>query len=641
MCGIAGIFDVNGRSEIDLAKLHLMNATLAHRGPDGDGVHREPGIGLAHRRLSIIDLEGGGQPMWNEDRTVGVVFNGEIYNFREVMAELVSRGHKFQSRCDTEVLVHAWEEWGQEFTTRLRGMFAFALWDRKREALVLARDRLGIKPLYYALLGHRLAFASELKALLALGGLGDDLDPHAVEEYFALGYVPEPRTILRGASKLPPAGLLVVQRGRPVPRPSLYWDVPLEKSHSASEALKSGELMETISEAVRLHMIADVPVGAFLSGGVDSSTVVALMSREAIGPITACSIGFTDARFDESAHAARVAQLCGARHMVGGVAPEEPTLAATIGCLYDEPFADSSAIPTYQVCRMARQHVKVALSGDGADEAFAGYPRYRWHVRESGARQWVPRWGRTALFGGAARVCASLGTGGAIARARATLEALSRDPIAAYLNSVSVTDDDVRRRIFSGRFRTELQGYDAREVLRRHFTACSGAPPLTQVQYVDLKTYLPGDILTKVDRASMAHSLEVRVPFVDHQVVEWALALPADLKLRGRQGKYLLKHAMRNYLPEDLLYRPKMGFAVPLDAWFRGPLLEPVRQSITSERLLDQGVFEAAALRAIVDEHASGRAQHGQALWALMMFDAFLQNRGQQSTGIRAVAVNG
>ena len=631
MCGIAGIFDPRDKCRVDERLLSRMNESLTHRGPDDCGFHIEPGLGLAHRRLSIIDLAGGHQPLFNEDGSVVVIYNGEIYNFPELMKELAASGHSFRTRCDTEVIVHAWEEWGEDCVRRFRGMFAFAIWDRKQQTLFLARDRLGIKPLYYAYSADgNFLFASELKALCCHPSLRREIDPRSLEDYFAYGYVPEPRTILRNAFKLPPGHTLTLSRGGPASEPREYWDVPFRVVSSGGEEEAGEELILRLREAVRIRMIADVPLGAFLSGGVDSSSVVAMMASVSQDPVRTCSISFGDPAFNESHHAAQVAERYHTCHDVEQVDTDDFGLVDELSRIYDEPYADSSAIPTYRVCELARKHVKVALSGDGGDENLAGYRRYRWHVYEERTRSVLPLAIRRPLFRFLGGMYPKADWAPKVLRAKSTLEALARDSVEGYFDSVSILGDDLRGRLFSPRLRSELQGYRAVEVLRRH---ARRAPdhPLSRVQYLDMKTYLVGDILTKVDRASMAHSLEVRVPLLDHELVEWISSLPPGLKLRGREGKYIFKKALRAYLPDDILYRPKMGFAVPLASWFRGPLRLQVREALLGPAMLDSGLFDMAFLGKMVDQHQSRRRDHSAAIWSLLMFEAFQRNVLQAS----------
>jgi len=636
------MFDGRGRAEIDRSLLERMNASLFHRGPDAGGLHLEPGLGLAHRRLSIIDLSTGQQPLYNEDGSVVVVFNGEIYNFQELAKELTACGHTFRTHSDTEAIVHGWEQWGEACVTRFRGMFAFALWDRNRETLFLARDRLGVKPLYYAQLpGGPLIFGSELKALMVHPGLRREIDPAAVEDYFAYGYVPEPRTIFKGVFKLSPGCTLTLRRGQPASQPVEYWDVPFKTAAAPTEQEASEELIHRLRESVKLRMISEVPLGAFLSGGVDSSAIVAMMAGLAAEPVVTCSISFGDAAFNESAYAQVVAERYRTRHHVEQVDPDDFSLVDRLARLYDEPYADSSAIPTYRVCELARKTVTVALSGDGGDESFGGYRRYRLHVNEERVRSLLPLEMRRPVFGLLGQLYPKADWAPRMFRAKSTLEALARNSVEAYFHSVSFLHDRMRRELFSERLRTELQGYAAVEVLKRHAARAPSNDPLSLIQYLDLKTYLVGDINTKVDRASMAHSLEVREPLMDHPLVEWLSSLPPGFKLRNGEGKYLFKKALAPFLPPEILYRPKMGFAVPLARWFRGPLRQPVRDAVLGPVLAETGWFNAAYLRRLVEDHQSGLRDYSTPLWTLLMFESFLRNVvGARAAGeARAAAV--
>jgi asparagine synthase (glutamine-hydrolysing) len=626
MCGIAGIFNLRGRGDVDRPLLRRMTEILGHRGPDGDGFHYAAGIGLGHRRLAIVDLATGDQPLFNEDGTVCVVFNGEIYNFQPLMAELTALGHMFRTRCDTEVIVHAWEEWGKACLDRFNGMFAFALWDSRCEKLFLARDRLGEKPLYYSFLPDgRLLFASELKSLLLCPQLDRRLDPHAIEEFFAYGYVPDPRSIYRGVHKLAPGHSLLLRRGEPPAEPRSYWDVCFVDGGSASKAEVEEELIARLRESVRMRMIADVPLGAFLSGGVDSSGVVAMMAGLKPKPVSTFSIAFGAKSWDESAHAAAIARRYRTDHHVREVDPNSFDLLDRLATIYDEPFGDSSAIPTFRVCATARENVTVALSGDGGDEVFAGYRRYRWHCFEERVRRAVPMGLRRPLFGMLGALYPKLDWAPRPLRAKATLEELARNTVEAYFSSVSICSSALRRRLFASGFRAQLQGYDAVEVLRSHMRRCDSEDPLSQVQYADFKTYLPGDILTKVDRASMASSLEVRVPLLDHTLVEWAATLPSGFKLHRREGKYVLKSALEPHVPKAILYRPKQGFAVPLAAWFRGPLRERLRERLNGPVLKGSGLFDMATIATLLDQHQSGERDHSAVLWTLSTMESFLR----------------
>jgi asparagine synthase (glutamine-hydrolysing) len=627
MCGIAGLFDTVGRSEFNRNLLQAMNQTQFHRGPDEGGEFLEPGVALAHRRLSIIDLSSGQQPMFSADGNVCLVYNGEIYNFRELAQELKDCGYQFRTRCDTEVIIYAWQEWGAECVTRFRGMFAFALYDRARQCIFLARDRLGVKPLFFAVVdGHTLIFGSELKVLKAHPGLSRRLEPEAVEDYFALGYIPEPKTIYRDVYKLRPGHTLLVERGKSLPAQREYWDIPFTPVAVGSEADLSAEVFARLREAVEIRLVAEVPLGAFLSGGVDSSAVVAAMAQLQSDPVNTCAIGFDVPQFNETDFARQVAQRYNTNHFERTVASDDFDLLDTLATLYDEPYADSSAIPTYRVCQLARERVTVALSGDGGDENFAGYRRYRWHMNEERLRGALPLGLRKPLFGALGRLYPKLDWAPRMFRAKTTFESLARNSVEAYLHSVSLTSEEQRKAMFSPALQRELQGYRAVETFNYHAGRSPTDDPLSLIQYLDMKTYLVGDILTKVDRASMAHSLEVREPLLDHKFMEWISGLPVDYKLRGQEGKYILKKALEPHLPRDVLYRPKMGFGVPIGKWFRGPLRPRLRESLLEGGLAQTGLFNQGYLEKLVNDHQSGLREYSAPLWSLMMFQAAIAN---------------
>jgi asparagine synthase (glutamine-hydrolysing) len=626
MCGIAGIMDSAGRRPIDSGLLRRMTDSIAHRGPDGSGFHLAPGIGIGHRRLAIIDVAGGQQPLFSEDNNVVVSFNGEIYNFKALAAELTDRGHRFRTHSDTEVIVHAWEEWGPDCLRRFRGMFAFALWDEREETLFLARDRLGKKPLYYAMLDDgRLLFGSELKALLVCPDLPRRLDPTAIEDYFAYGYVPESKSVYRNVAKLPPAHFLTVRRGHGLAAPRAYWDLAFEDDAKMSEAAARDQLIERLRDAVKTRLVSDVPLGAFLSGGVDSSAVVAMMA-DTSELVNSFSIGFIQAAFDETEYSDRVAALFGTHHYKRTVDSDDFALVSRLARIYDEPFADASAIPTYRVAALARERVTVALSGDGGDEVLAGYRRYRWHHSEERLRRLLPDAVRRPLFRTAGRIYPKLDWAPRRLRAKATLLEIAESSVDGYFLNVSMLDDTIRRALFTPNFMRDLQGYHACEELMRHFAAAPTEDPLSRAQYVDIKTYLPGDILTKVDRASMANSLEVRAPLLDHGFVEWSATIPSDLKLHDGEGKYILKRAFEDRLPRDILYRPKQGFGIPLAAWFRGPLRDKMRGALLGPALAETGWFNRSFIASAIEQHLSGRRDYSAAIWSLLMFEAFLRD---------------
>ncbi len=626
MCGIVGIFDIRESREINRELLSDMNETQFHRGPDEGGIHIESGLGFAHRRLSIIDLSSGQQPLFNEDETVVVTYNGEIYNFPALSVELKALGHTFRTHCDTEVIVHAWEEWGEQCVDHFRGMFAFAIWDRNKETLFLARDRMGIKPLFYAELPNgQFIFGSELKSLQIHPELPREFDPTAVEEYFAFGYVPEPKTIYKNVYKLSPGHRLTICKGAKGYQPEQYWDVSFQLHNGESEQEMGSELIDRFKEAVDIRMMAEVPLGAFLSGGVDSSGVVAMMAKSSEEPVNTCSISFGDPKFNESQYADQVADLYKTNHRVEQVDPEDFDLIDHLADLYDEPYADSSALPTYRVCELAKKKVTVVLSGDGGDENLAGYRRYRWHTYEDKMRSMLPASLRRPLFGFLGRTYPKADWAPKIFRAKTTFEAMARDSEEGYLHSVSIFSDQMRSSLFSHKLKDDLQGYNAIEVFRRHSANAPTDDPLSLVQYLDMKTYLVGDILTKVDRASMAHSLEVRVPLLDHKLVDWMSGLSPDVKLRGHEGKYIFKKALEPHLPDDILYRKKMGFSIPLATWFRGPLKDKVKEGLLGETMLNSGLFNEDYLRELVDKHQSGARDYSAPIWTLLMFNAFLK----------------
>ncbi len=632
MCGIVGIFDLKEKREINRDLLSCMNESQYHRGPDEGGLHIEQGLGFGHRRLSIIDLSSGQQPMVSRDKNVVLTYNGEVYNFMELRKELEALGYVFQSHCDTEVILYGWQAWGEGCVDRFRGMFAFAVWDRDRQTLFLARDRLGVKPLFYAELANGLfIFGSELKALKQHPDLPKELDPTAIEEYFGFGYVPEPKSIYKNVYKLEPGYCLTLKHGQTNYQPRQYWDVKFDVCPPKSEEAIGEELIERFREAVKIRMVADVPLGAFLSGGVDSSGVVAMMAGLSPNPVNTCSISFGDPAFNESKFAAQVAGRYHTAHRVEQVDPDDFSLIDQLAGLYDEPYADSSALPTYRVCELAKKQVTVVLSGDGGDENLAGYSRYRWHISEDRMRSWLPDSIRKPLFGTLGNAFPKADWAPKIFRAKAakaTLESIGRDSLEGYFYSVSILPNEMRGKLFSDQLRRDLQGYQAVEVFRRHTRNAPTDSPLSLVQYLDIKTYLVGDILTKVDRASMAHALEVRVPLLDHQLVEWMAGLPPDLKLRGREGKYIFKKSLEKYLPDDILYRPKMGFAVPLNAWFKGPLKDKVRDALLGETMMQCGLFNQAFLQHIVNQHQSGLRDYSAPIWSLLMFEAFLRADG-------------
>ena len=601
-----------------------MTDALSHRGPDGQGYHLEPGLGLGHRRLAIVDLGGGAQPMENADGSVVLTFNGEIYNHLTLRRELEAAGHKFRTRSDTEAILHGWAEWGIGCLDRLRGMFAFALWDRPAGMLLLARDRLGEKPLHYARRSDgSVAFASEIGGLLVLPDLSRRLDPAAVDDYLALGYVPEPACIYTAIRKLPAGHALVLQRNAPsaiLPKPRRYWQPPYTTAPAPANA--PAALTALLQDCVRDRLMADVPLGAFLSGGVDSGAVVAMAAGAASGPLATFTMGFPGGA-DERARAAAVASRYCTDHVAELGTADYLDAARGIAALFGEPFGDHSAVPTLAVCALARRRVTVALSGDGGDEVFAGYRRYRFHALAEAARRFLPGPARRRALGGLARAYPKLDRAPRWLRAKNTLTELSLDSALGYYRTVCKLHEERRRSLLSRPLRAALDGHDPGSRFAALMAECDPKESLLQAQYADLHTYLPSDILTKVDRTSMAVSLEVRPPLLDHELVEWGLALPAGLKLRGGVGKRVLREAAAPLLPQTVLAAPKQGFADTIGGQFRARAGD-VRERLTGAPMLDSGYFDGVALGKLVDEHASGQHDHAQAIWQLLVFEGFL-----------------
>ena len=625
MCGIAGIFHLNTPKPVDPLRVERMCDAIAHRGPDGSGVWTAPGVALGHRRLSIIDVAGSPQPMASSDKRAMLVFNGEIYNYRELRAELSAGGTLFHTDGDSEVILAAWQRWGADCVTRLHGMFAFAIYDLEQRSLFLARDRLGVKPLFYAELSDgNLAFASELKALVAHPLLRREADPLAVEDYLAWGYVPDTRSILKGVNKLAAGHSLLLRHGGSDPKPACWWDISFAERRKGSAADLEAELLHLLRAAVTSRMVADVPLGAFLSGGVDSSSVVALMAEASGNPVKTCSIGFDVKALDESNYAAAVAERFHTDHRNRMVSNDDFEHVDHLAAMFDEPFADASALPTWRVSQLARETVTVALSGDGADEAFAGYRRHRFQRNEDRMRALLPQSLRSPVFGALGAIYPKADWAPRPMRAKSTLQSLAAGSEEGYARALSVTPPELRERLYTPDFLTLRGEYRAEQPLvdlMRHAPARSG---LDKAQYADLKFWLPGDILTKVDRTSMAVSLEAREPLLDHRLIEFAATLPEKFRIKGGQGKWLMKQTMRRYLPEDILFRQKQGFVTPIAHWFRGPLSGAALGISGSAALARTGWFDASRLRVLAAAHIAGHSDNSRILWQLLMLDRAL-----------------
>jgi asparagine synthase (glutamine-hydrolysing) len=620
MCGIAGVVSATRESDITEALVRHMCDQIIYRGPDDEGLYVADGAGLGMRRLSIIDLSGGHQPVFNEDRSAWIVFNGEIYNFPELRPELEKRGHRFYTKTDTEVIIHLYEDMGAECVQKLRGMFSLAIYDQTKRKLILARDRLGKKPLHYALLKDKLYFASEIKSILAVAPELAEVNAQGLLEYLYYGYVPDPITAFTGIHKLPPGHLLEFEKGKIQVRQ--YWDLPQYSTHvpkSEEECLE--ELEGRLLEATRIRLISDVPLGAFLSGGTDSSTIVALMARASSRPVKTFSIGFSKDDFNESEYARMVARQFGTDHHEMILEPNVVETVEHLTSSLEEPFGDSSILPTYYVSQMARRHVTVALSGDGGDEIFAGYDRYRIHSNRrffEYVPNWVRKFCRDQVFPWLPNRMPGRGFSYNV-----TLPWQER-----YVDGLAFVPQFERTvPLLSNDFRQILRrSDDPQNALLRYFAKAPARDPVSELLYVDTKTYLPADILTKVDRMSMLNSLEVRAPILDHKFIEWVTGLPPEWKLRGSTQKYILrKLAERVGVPREALNRPKQGFTLPLVHWMRNELKDML-MILLEPRTLQRGYFEADGVRKLMDDHLyRGRVLTGR-IWRLLMFELWHRN---------------
>ncbi len=619
MCGITGIFYPRRAYGVSTALLERMTTALVHRGPDDGSLFVDGPIGLGHRRLKIIDLEGGKQPLFNETSTMVIVFNGEIYNFLALRTELLTRGHRFSTKSDTEVILHAYEEYGEDCPRHLRGMFAFAIWDSEKQRVFLARDRVGIKPLYYFWDEQKFLFASELKAILQDPEVSRSIDPLALDDYLTYLYVPAPKTIFQKIRKLLPGYTLTVDANGI--RERQYWDLSFHPPTNLSEGDFIEGLFDKLRDAVASHLVSDVPLGAFLSGGVDSSAVVGFMAGLLPHAVNTASIGFSEDGFDELPYARAVARLFSTQ------AHEKVVRADAVGILddlvwhFDEPFADASMVPTYYVSQVARERVTVCLSGDGGDENFAGYRRHHFDVMENRIRGVVPQLLRGPLFGTLGRLYPKADWLPQMLRAKTLLTNVSLSPERAYFNTMSWFSPTMKTLLYRNELRQAVRGYDAFSVMQTYFDRCVGWDPLSRIQYVDIKTYLADDILTKVDRASMAHSLEVRVPLLDHEVMEYAASIPACYKLRGGEGKYIFKQALAQLLPADILQRPKMGFSMPLARWFRHELKGSFEQLVLTKKSFLGELFSTEPIQQWWEQHQRGTRDYAPMLWALLVLE--------------------
>jgi asparagine synthase (glutamine-hydrolysing) len=615
MCGICGYVSQNG---VDEGILRRMNDTIRYRGPDDEGYYVDATAGLAMRRLSIIDLSTGHQPISNEDGSLWIVFNGEIYNYQDVLPELVRRGYHFRTKSDTEVILHAYEAYGDDCVTHLNGMFAFAIWDNRRKRLFIARDRLGVKPLYYAHLGDTLVFGSELKAVIEYPAVPRDIDPMALDHFLTLEYIPSPRSIFCDARKLPAGHTLVYQDGQVDIRP--YWRIPFQPRQGDCQSYVD-ELTDLLRDAVRIRMIADVPLGAFLSGGIDSSTVVSFMSELSSQPVQTFSIGFGDPTYNELPYARAVAQSFATNHYEEYLEPDVRELAEQLMTHLDEPLGDFSILPTYLVSKVARQQVTVALSGDGGDEVFAGYDTY---IAQSMANSYdrMPALLRSKVLPAMLDIVPPQpAKKGVVNKAKRFVEGGRLSPSLRHTRWMMFLNDADKAALYQPTYRAGLNGDTPAAVMQGYFAEARAADALAQGQYVDLKTYLVDDIMTKVDRMSMAVSLEAREPLLDYRIVEFALNLPPEMRLNGGTTKAILRQVMANRLPQAVLNKPKEGFSIPVKHWLKGPLKPMMLDLLSPDSLRRRGYFQPKQVARWIDEHLNDRANHSHRLWSLMVFE--------------------
>ncbi len=625
MCGITGILFADGLSSIVRGDVDGMTRSIAHRGPDARGLWTGRGVALAHLRLSIIDLASGDQPISNEDESIQIVFNGEIYNYRELRSELIAKGHRFKTNSDTEVLVHLYEQHGLDFINRLRGMFAFALWDAREERLVLARDRVGQKPLYYMRSDSRLLFGSEMKAILAAPDVEREVDLESLEDYLTFGVVPGERSIFRNIHKLPAAHYLVISRSNWHTKPIRYWSLSSEVEKNRSEAEWIEVIRAKFRETVNAHRVADVPVGAFLSGGLDSSAVVAALA-EAGGPrLTTFSIGFQEESYSELVYARQIAKKYGTEHIEAIVTPDAVSSLEDLVCYYDEPFADASAIPMMHVSRLASQHVKVVLSGDGGDEAFGGYRRYAHDLREASVRRYLPKLMRENVLSPIANCWPKADWLPRALRAKTSLKNLSMSDSHAYANTISIFRNPLRSQLFRADVRQKLNGHIPESRIWSAF-GDPGSDALRGMIAADIHMLLPDDFLTKVDRASMAYGLEVRPPLVDHEFLELTSRIPSSFKVHHGQTKWIFKRVCDHWLPEDIVHRPKQGFDLPIDEWLRGPLRELFADTILAPSSRIAEFLDPGRIIQLRDAHQRSTGRYGQMLWSVLVLGTWMEN---------------
>ena len=631
MCGIAGIYNFKDEKDVDHALMKRMTDVIKHRGPDADGIYVNKHIGIGQRRLSIIDLsEAGRQPMFSDDKQLAIVFNGEIYNYLDYREDLKKRGHIFHSHTDTEVVIYLYREYGKECVNYLRGMFALALWDEKEQQLFLARDRIGQKPLYYYCDGRRLVFGSELKCLLQDPTIPKEINHEALYDYLMYLYIPAPKTIYKNIYKLPPAHYMVCNRdGIHLHE---YWDLSFgHVEEDKDEAYFCEKLIEHFQEAVKIRLMSDVPLGAFLSGGVDSSGVVAMMSKSVNTPVKTTSIGFEDKRFDELEYARIVSQQYKTDHFERVVKTDALSVIDDIVWHFDEPFADSSSVPTYYVSKHSREKVTVALSGDAGDENFAGYSKYPIDVMEENMRRRIPNVVKHGLIAPIAKLYPQWDWMPRYLRAKFFLTNLTMSHARGFFRTNTFLTQSEQDKLFSGDLKQAIGGYDPFSVMEHFYNRADTQDPLARVLYTDIKVQLPADMLVKVDRMSMAHSLEVRAPILDHVFMEFIATIPSKFKLNGQEKKYIFKRALKPYLPDEILYRKKQGFEAPLDNWFRNNLKGLAEDTILSTKALQRGFFQPKTIQTMWQQHQSKQRNFGTNLWTLLMFELWYRKFMEQS----------
>lgn len=624
MCGIAGKIHFDAQRPVEKNLIRRMTDVIRHRGPDSDGLWVSGPVGLGHRRLAIIDLTPTGhQPMSNADGTIWLVFNGEIFNHLDLRADLEKKGYRYRGNSDTETIIYLYEEYGRECVKQLRGQFAFALWDSRQRGLLLARDRLGQKPLLYAFTPDGLTFASEIKALLQDPAVSDEVDEVALHHYLTYQYVPRPRTAFQQIRKLPPASTIWWQEGQiSLER---YWHLQYTPKLKLTEDEAAEQLLELLRQATRMRLMSDVPLGAFLSGGIDSSAVVALMAEASHEPVKTFAIGFDDQSFNELAYARQVAELYDTDHHEFMITPDALTVLPELVWAYGEPFADSSALPTYYVAQQTRQHVTVALNGDGGDEAFAGYERYR-ATRLAAKYEQLPRWLREGLITPlVSRLPESTGRRDLLPRLKRFIMAIDQTPERRYAGWITLLDNATKTGLYTPEFARRMADIDSISLLEEMYCQADSPDFVEQTQFVDVQTYLPDDLLIKVDIATMVHSLEGRSPFLDHKLAEFAARLPVDYKLAGRTHKHILKQALARHLPASILHREKQGFGMPLGHWFRHQLKSVAYEVLLEPRTQQRGLLNGSAVKNLLDEHTAGQVNHGYRIWELLFLELWFR----------------